>query len=240
MKKILTFILVALISLNVFSNSGNQRPDKLIYNGKEYSLNYYPLEDFFKKNPDKKPKSVLRSTNLWRGYLATFEFSNNQLFLKDIEILEYDSLSIVKHEPRLDSIKDIKFPLQYNTKLKSVFNTIFPNQTKLKIDWVTKLLVLPHGEKKNNPNFDYDEHYEMYFLLEIYKGELKKEKNFNFEAFEIFKDEQFEALKKTKNYREIKKEIRNTYKSVFNPKSNINKSVDYLIRKFIMDYISEI
>ena len=62
-------------------------PDKIIYDGKEHKLHSNPLEVYFEKFPDKKPKSEIRSSALWRGYVATFEFEDKSLYLKDIKIM---------------------------------------------------------------------------------------------------------------------------------------------------------
>ena len=75
MKTILTFIVTLFLGINAFATA--QYPDKIIYNGKEYDLHSNPLEEYFQKNPDKKPKATMISTALWRGYVATFEIKNN-------------------------------------------------------------------------------------------------------------------------------------------------------------------
>src|SRR5690554_7604266 len=50
-----------------------QYPDKIKFKGKEYNLNSNPLEPYFEKYPDKRPKGGIMSTALWRGYVAHFE-----------------------------------------------------------------------------------------------------------------------------------------------------------------------
>ena len=50
MRVILTIILTLFLGLNVFATA--QYPDKIIYNGKEYSLHSNPLEAYFEKNPN--------------------------------------------------------------------------------------------------------------------------------------------------------------------------------------------
>jgi hypothetical protein len=86
MKQLFTIILTIFSCLTVFGTS--QCPEKIIYNGKEYKLHSNPMETYFKKYPDKRPKGGIRSTALWRGYVATYEVKNNQLFLKDISVIE--------------------------------------------------------------------------------------------------------------------------------------------------------
>jgi len=63
-----TFILTVIsFFLSVCSYGTSQTPDKIIYKGQEYALNTNPLEIYFLKNPDLRPKSEIMSTGLWRG-----------------------------------------------------------------------------------------------------------------------------------------------------------------------------
>ena len=190
MKAVLIFLLTVFFSLNVFATA--QYPDKIVYGGKEYSLHSNPLEEYFEKYPDKRPKGGLNSTALWRGYVATFEVQDGQLFLKDIEIEFWDTTSKKK----------------YDTKWKSVIKEVFPNQLNLKIDWLTGLLVIPYGKLVNYVHMGYGSTYENYLLLEMDKGDLKKEKKFDYKEYETFKQRQFEAFKKTEEYKLVETKIR--------------------------------
>lgn len=79
--KILISILMSLFSFaKVFGTA--QYPDKIFYNNKEYSLLTNPLEKYFERNEDKRPKGGVTSSALWRGYVATFEIIENELFVK--------------------------------------------------------------------------------------------------------------------------------------------------------------
>ena len=185
MRITLTIILTIFFNLTVFGTV--QKPDRIIYNGKEYELGYsYPLESYFKKYPDKRPKRGGISTNLWRGYVAKFEIIKNQLFLKDIEIQV--STFINKREG-------------YETKWESVLNEVFPNQKLVKMDWITGLLLLSYNEKN-------DYRYAYHILLEIDKGKITKEKHIgDYKKLEEFKEKQFQAFKTTEEYKKIKTEL---------------------------------
>ncbi|MEN8123269.1 MAG: hypothetical protein ABFS35_23230, partial [Bacteroidota bacterium] len=100
-----------------------QYPDKIKYNGIEYSLNTNPLEPYFEKNPEKRPQSY--STALWRGYVGHFEIIENQLFVTDI--------TIPSHYTDPDG----------KTKIKSIsiYKRIFPENDKVKIDWYSGILI---------------------------------------------------------------------------------------------------
>ena len=93
-----------------------------------------PMESYFTQYPDKRPKNDVELTSLWRGYVATFEINDNQLYLKDIEIIDSNKKGI---------------------EWKSVLNEIFPNQEHIKIDWMTGLLVIPSGKLVNYVHMGY-------------------------------------------------------------------------------------
>jgi hypothetical protein len=104
-----------IIPFNTYATA--QYPDKIIYNGIEYGLLVNPLEAYLSVNPDKRPKSNMRSTALWRGYVATFEILNNELYLKDIKI-EKSAADIIQR-----------------TEWVSVLPEFLDGKPNLKIDW---------------------------------------------------------------------------------------------------------
>src|SRR5688572_23317569 len=118
MKSITILALTLLISLSGFATV--QKPDIIFYNGREYPLHSYPLEQYFEKYPDKRPtnKGRVMSTGLWRGYIATFEVTDGQVFLKDIQIEVW---------------KDSATIGDYDIKLVSVMQNVFPGQIKVKV-----------------------------------------------------------------------------------------------------------
>jgi hypothetical protein len=169
MKTILIIQLTLLFALKVFATE--QCPDTIIYNGKKYTLHSHPLYAYFENNPDKKPKVNIISSGLWRGYVATFEVKDNQLFLKDIEIMG----------PERD------------WKWQSVINEVFPDQKEIKVNWFTGLLVIPHGGKVANYfEWDYGSSNKKYLLVKIDKGDLKKEKDFKYKKYEELKKRHFQ------------------------------------------------
>lgn len=214
MRTILTVVLTLFLGLNVFATA--QYPDKIIYNGKEYNLNSNPLESYFEKNPDKRPKAQVMSTALWRGYVATFEVKDNQLFLKEIEIQYRDTTS-----------KE-----SYNYKWRSVINEVFPDQKEIKIDWLTGLLVIPHGKLVNYVHMGYGSTYKKYILLEFDNGDLKTEKKFDYKEYENFKEKQFQIFKKTEEYKKIKTDLQKDGSS--------DEFIDSFLRSFITVYTSKI
>ncbi len=213
MKPLLTLLLTIFIGTNLFATA--QEPDKIIYKGKLYMLFSNPLEKYFEKYPDKRPKSASMSTALWRGYIATFEVRENQLFLKDIEIEYLDTTSKERTE----------------YKLQSVLNEVFPNQKEVKIDWLTGLLVIPRGKMKNYVHMGYGSTFKKYTLLEISKGDLKKEKHLSYKQYEKFKERQFQAFRQTDEYLKIKNDLQKN--------GTPDKFIDSFLRSYIVGYTSK-
>ena len=214
MKTILTSLLLVLISHGLFATA--QYPDKILYDGKEYSLQTNPLEPYFALHPDKRPAGGISSTACWRGYIATFEIRGGQLFLKDIQC-EYS-----KKEKKNS----------YETEWKSVLTQVFRKDSAVKIDWFSGLLVLPYGKMVNYVHMGYASTYEHYLLLEIDKGDFKKEKKFNNKEYEKFKEKQFAAWQKTDEYKKQLEELgKDGYSKEF---------IDEMLKNFIVDYTSRI
>jgi hypothetical protein len=61
-----------------------QRPDTLIYEGKQYPLYTEPLEAYFREGY-RRPAFRMPHTALWRGYVATWRIAADMLFLTDLE-----------------------------------------------------------------------------------------------------------------------------------------------------------
>lgn len=213
-KLLVFFLIFFLCALEIFATA--QYPDKIIYNGKEYMLHSNPLEPYFEKFPGKRPKSGVMSSALWRGYVATFEIADEKLVLKDIEI----------QVPK-------KSGESFETEWKSALSTVFPGNRKTVIDWFLGLLVIPNGEIVNYVHMGYGSTYENYILLEIAAGNFIKAKEFDYKEYEKFKEKQFEAFKKTEEYRKIVEELkkRDDYSAEF---------IDSFLKNFVTNYTSKI
>jgi hypothetical protein len=214
MKFLIATVLSTFFCLTTYATA--QFPDKIIFNGKEYSLHSNPLEAYFEKNPDKRPKGGVMSTALWRGYVATFEVRDSQLFVKDIQIEYWDTTNKKSHD----------------TKWKSVLTEVFGEQKNVKVDWLTGLLVLPYGKLVNYVHMGYGSTYEKYYLLEIDNGNYVKSKQFDYKRYEKFKDKQFEAYKKTDEYKETKAKLKKD--------GSTDDFIDNFLRSFVTQYTSKI
>ena len=210
-----TALFFALLSSNnIFATA--QAPDKIIIKGEKKNLFSNPMEAYFVLNESKRPKTSIRSTALWRGYIATFEVIENELFVIDIEI----------------EIKD-ETKESFDTILKSVFKEIFEDNQKVKVDWLNGILVIPYGERISYVHMGYGSTYEFYTLLEIQNGNLTKEMNFGYKEYEIFKEKQFQVFKTSEKYLELKKMMKKQ------GEKNQN-SIDSFIKYFVIEYTSKI
>ena len=165
------------------STAGEQYPEYLIYNAKKYFLYNEPLYEYFKKHPERRPKSNVLSHNLIRGYIAEFEIKNNELFLKDIGF-------------HLDNTEYGK-PV-----LKSVLPKFLTGQSTLKIDWFSGFLVIPDGDIKRRYERKYapcvvsrmmlggevTSYYDNYILIEIKNGNFVSETRMNCPEYRQFRN----------------------------------------------------
>jgi hypothetical protein len=209
-------VIIFLLFLGSHSWATGQIPDKILYGGKSYELNSNPLEPYFEKNSEKKPKSSIQSTALWRGYVATFEIKDSQLVVKDIEIEveNYDSTM------RL-----------YQTRWVSVFDQVFPGRSEVAIDWWSGLLVLPYGKMVQYVHMGYGSTYENYILLAIEKGHFKTERRFDDKTYVKFRARQYEAFKKTPEYQNLVDKL--------TKEGSSQAFIDSFLKVYIVSYTSK-
>ena len=148
--------------------------DKLIYDGKEYYLNNEILEYYFDEFPKSKPESNSIMTDCWRGYCATFEIINNELIIKEFDLLDWFET---------DSEEKLKIDLFH----------------KNKYSWFTGFIRIDDFRGKYD-----DENNEkgIYELLEIKNGNLVNHWKLNYNDFLAFKEILFLDFKETLKYNE--------------------------------------
>jgi rRNA processing protein Krr1/Pno1 len=200
-----------------YSFATAQYSDILIYNGKKYSLTVNPMEGYFKKYPEKRPKGG--STALWRGYVATFEIIDNELFVVDIEI-ENNTVTIIDGKVK-------------NAELgwKSIINECLDGQRPMKVDWFSGLLILPQGKLVKYVHMGYGSTYEYYTLIEIENGNYIREFNLNNEQYNKYRNAQYEAYKKTNEYQEIFDKL--------NDGTMPDEMLDYFIKTYEIEYMTK-
>jgi len=214
-KKYLLLILFIFHGISLFATA--QSPDKIIYNGREYNLNVNPMEIYFNNFPERRPQPSLRSTALWRGYNATFEIIQNELWIIDIKI----EVQTSNTEAR-----------RFTSEWVSVINECLNGNSRMKVNWYNGLLVIPYGEIINYVHMGYASTYENYFILEIHNGNLMRELNMDYRQFLEFREDQFESYKRTEEYRLFIERNR-----IFN---ETEEEIENFLRIFFIDYLERI
>lgn len=190
-----------------------QSGDILIIDGEEQRIGTNPLEPLLEAHPEMRPKNEIMSTNLWRGYVATWIISGDSLLLNDIKVLEPLS------ETRV-----------YEEKYRSVMSDVFPDSTRVFAHWFTGHIIVPRGEVVEYVHMGYASVSENYTILAIMEGVLKSTQRMTSEQFREFRMKQFRAYQKTEEYRSELKELEN---------DSENSDQDALfLETFLFDYLS--
>ena len=163
-----------------------QIKDSLFYKGEMYPLRLPHLTDFFIQNPDRKPSQGIMTSALWRGYVATFEFKDKELKVKDIHVhLEMGRRG--SQDVWLSVFEEV-VPEKVDVRFDSLSGNIFLAQDNL--SWLTYI------SSKSSQG---------YFLLKLRNGYLVEERWFTRAEHEQYKDDHFLAFKETTQYHKVVK-----------------------------------
>ena len=180
-----------------------QIQDKLIYNNEEHYLDDELLEFRIRENPYLAPKFAGGFTACWRGYVATYEIIDFELFLSDVNLIHTEE----------GNEKDI------------FLDGLFEDRNNLKLKWLNCLIILYKNKTHGNFNMPELNIYDEYEILEIKNGDLNDFKIFDFNKYKKFKDEQYEYFIISEDYEIAKnKFIENNLKHNENEKKHLSKS----------------
>jgi hypothetical protein len=168
-KKYTVFLVFFVQGLYLFATP--QAPDILMYKGNKYALFENPMESYFNDFPKKRPPAA--NTALRRGYIATFEIIQNELWVIDITT---------------------------NSGISIIYD-VLDRKNRMKIDWFNGLLFLPHG--KLVKYIRYESIYEYYKIIEIEKGNYITEFDLNYEQYDRFSEAQYKISRKIESYEKI-------------------------------------
>ena len=135
-----------------------QRPDIIIVNGRKFDLYSNPLEDFWAKYNTKRP-DFCQESYCKRGYVATWEIHNGQLYIANIE--GYFN----KHT--LFGKKTVRYTMF----------TLFPESRKKPVcaDWFSGKLRIPQGSMTQYAPTGYDSRFEREIIISVDRGNVTKE-----------------------------------------------------------------
>ena len=134
-----------------------QKADLIVVDGVQMELYSNPLEEFWTRRHKKHP-SFYEVDVCRRGYIATWEIRENQLFLIDIDgIVEKQSFFGRK-------------------SVKCTLKMLFPKSGKagIKADWFSGKLRIPRGKMTQYEHSGYDSRFEKELILTIENGNLLK------------------------------------------------------------------
>lgn len=113
--------------------------DRIMIGGIEYYIDESPMEGYFSKHPLKRPQIDIIMTNSYRGYFATFEMINNELWVVNIETLKQKTY----FDKYLGNI-----PMD---EWESIITDISGGKNRKKVNWYNGLLSLsPIYERNEN------------------------------------------------------------------------------------------
>ena len=175
---LLIVLLIILGSSFVFATP--QRPDILIYEGKEYPIyNGDLLRDYFIKFPERNPMDKVHwCSDLWRGYSSVFEVSDGRIYLKDI------------------------FTGDCVTRI-SQLKKVVPDGKPLAMDEYSGVLLAFYRQQDDvdNPySLDFYDAFEKYSIFEVTKGTIDEVRHFDKKAWLEFRKRQVQSFKKTPEY----------------------------------------
>ena len=162
------FFLIAflLMSSSTFAFATAQAPDVLIYDNKILDLFSNPLESYYKDEKD-KPKFYIypneTSSGNWRGYVAIWEITDGELFLRGLDSWLCDSGT--ETVPPLCRKADLK-ELFGNKSVKG----------KISATWFTGELRIPEGKQIAYVHMGYGSIYERDIIINVEAGKITGQK----------------------------------------------------------------
>jgi hypothetical protein len=167
-------------------NATAQVPDVIELDGKQYALLVNPLEGYFADHPQRRPAANVRTTANWRGYVAHFAIAGSELVVTDVRILS---------EARTGGDR-------------SVLSDVFPDGARPVARWFTGNLVVPDGKVVRYVHMGYASEYERYIVIQVEAGVAAQPRRLDRREFGVFRQAQFEAYKRTDEYRNAVTEAR--------------------------------
>ena len=164
-----------------------QMSDTIILDGKELPLNTNPLTPYLDEVKWKVPEEAMISSANWRGYVATWEISDERLILRDVTI-------------RTSSGEN-------KTAKKSILRDIFPSENVVVATWYTGALIIPDGKMTQYVHMGYGSMYSHYQVARITKGNVTELLSMTGKEFSAYKDKKFGEFIGTEEYKKARAEL---------------------------------
>ncbi|MBL7865579.1 MAG: hypothetical protein JNK10_11915 [Cyclobacteriaceae bacterium] len=133
-----------------------QIPDIIFLNGEAMSLYSNPLEDYWTITNRKRPP-LIPSPDCVRGYVATWEISDDRLLLRDIK----------------GTIRKRNFLLQ-RVKAPYTLKKLFSGRTPVMATWYSGRLRVPAGQMIRFEDNGYDSRFEKEVIVTVEDGRVTR------------------------------------------------------------------
>ncbi len=130
-----------------------QLPDLILFHGEQMELYSNPLEPYWIKHHKKRP-AFQPKANCTRGYIATWEFRENQLWLKSI-----DGMAEQNHLLFWKKITPYALDMLFKYADDGVLAS-----------WFTGKIRIPQGKRTRYVHHDYDSRFEWEIIITIRQG----------------------------------------------------------------------
>jgi hypothetical protein len=142
-----------------------QQPDRIVIDGVTQQLYSNPLEEYWNQSKKKRPQFVAHAY-CDRGYIATWEIRNNQLYLIEVEAIFF-------HHSFLSGKKKLRFSIQ----------TMFSNYNGQGVlaQWYTGKLRVPTGRMRWYVHEGYESRFDKETIISIEHGSIVKKVILDFE-----------------------------------------------------------
>jgi hypothetical protein len=188
MRSILKLAFLLLASLPMLAHATAQEPDRIMIEGKEYSLNTNPLSAHLAQTGWTPSKDAVIWSSNWRGYIATWAIEEGQLVLLDA------TTRLPGGRPSAERVVSIR-------------EALFPSQPRVVADWYTGALIIPDGELVDYVHMGYGSSYDHYQVIRVVAGEVIEHLSLDGEAFQAYRAEKFEAFTRSVGFRKILDEV---------------------------------
>ena len=192
-----TIATLLLLSLLAFApraaDATAQEPDLLLMDGEPVSLNTNPLSPWLQSHPKALPEPGVISSSRWRGYVASWEIRDEQLWLTRVEM----------ELPDRDSDPDPNCggePVCFDASTQDVLPQLFPGRSELVAEWYSGALIIPRGELVDYVHMGYGSTYERYLVLVIDDGRVVSRRELDADGFLALRQRRFEAFQRTPAY----------------------------------------
>lgn len=158
---LMSFLLI--LSFSIFVLATAQTPDVLIYDSKTYDLFSNPLESRY--NGENRPTFWVspntQSSGNWRGYVATWEIVNNNLYLIKIDSWFCKTSIRTKNGCRQITLRDLFGKTVENGKVSA--------------SWFSGSLNVPDGKLLEYVHMGYGSVYERDIIFKVESGKIVKQ-----------------------------------------------------------------